>query len=104
MYIEGTLPSFFNFILNDQVITIGTDSLASNDSLCVLSELKEIHQQYPEINLIESIKWATWNGAELLGISDQFGSIEVGKKPGLNLIQYTQGLNLTEKSSVKKLI
>lgn len=104
MYIEGKLPNFFNFILNEQLITIGTDSLASNDSLCVLSELKEIHQQYPEINLNESIKWATWNGAELLGISDQFGSIEVGKKPGLNLIQHTQGLNLTDKSTVKKLI
>ena len=103
-YIEGSMPNIFNFLLNDQAITIGTDSLASNDELCILSELKEIHKHYPDTKLNDSVRWATWNGAEFLGITREFGSIEVGKKPGLNLIQHTNGLNLTEKSTVKKLI
>ncbi|HET7818441.1 MAG TPA: amidohydrolase family protein [Bacteroidia bacterium] len=30
--------------------------------------------------------WATLNGAEALGFGTQLGSIEKGKKPGLNLL------------------
>lgn len=104
MYIEGTLPKLYNILYIDQPITIGTDSLASNDRLCILTELKAIHAQYPERKLQELIKWATWNGAELLGITRRYGSIEPGKQPGLNLLQHTAGLTLTPNTTVKRLI
>ena len=56
------------------------------------------------LNLTETIAWATLNGAKFLRLDDKFGSIEKGKKPGLNLITNVEGLNLTPESKVKKLI
>ena len=35
------------------------------------------------IKLEDVLKWATLNGADFLGISNQFGTLEIGKKPGL---------------------
>jgi imidazolonepropionase-like amidohydrolase len=34
----------------------------------------------------DALKWATLNGAKFLGIDQQDGSFEIGKKPGINLI------------------
>lgn len=104
LYIENTLPKLDLFVANDINITIGTDSLASNDTLCIVSELKTISRHFPSISLDTSIAWATLNGAKYLGIDHKFGSIELGKIPGLNLITGVNGLNLTEASAVKKLI
>lgn len=104
LFIEDKLPKLDLFVGHNINITLGTDSLASNDKLCILSELKTIHKNFPSINLTESICWATINGARFLGIDDKFGSIEIGKKPGLNLITATKGLNLTAESAVKKLV
>ena len=104
MYIEGRLPKVEMFMFEDFNITLGTDSLASNNNLCVLSELKTLHSNFPSLNLTETIRWATINGAKFLGIDNQFGSIEKGKKPGLNLISNIKGLALTPESKVKKLI
>ncbi len=76
-------------------ITLGTDSLASNDRLCILSELKTLHQHFPELLFSETIKWATLNGALFLGIAGKYGSLEIGKAPGLNLLTDTDGLTIT---------
>jgi len=103
-YIEGTLPKLNNLLYNNQPVTIGTDSLASNDRLCILSEIKTIHAHYPFIDLLELIKWATWNGAEVLGITERYGSIEPGKQPGLNLLKNVNGLALTPETTLEKLI
>jgi aminodeoxyfutalosine deaminase len=50
--------------------------------------------------------WASLNGAKALQIEDNFGSFEVGKKPGVNLISGIdfKTMKLTEKSKVKRLI
>ncbi len=104
LYIEGRIPDINHFLQDDLKITIGTDSLASNDKLCVLSELKAISKCFSELPLAKTIRWATLNGAEFLGIDDRFGSIEVGKSPGLNLIENVKGAELTEYSTIKKLI
>jgi len=103
-YIEGTLPKIKNFIHYRHKITLGTDSLASNDRLCILSELKTIHQHFPEFALTETIKWATINGAQFLGIAETYGSLEKGKTPGLNLLTHTNGLAITPESTVMRLV
>ncbi len=103
LYIEDRLPKIDMFLFNDFNITVGTDSLASNDSLCILSELKVIHEKFPDLSLYQTISWATLNGARFLGIDEQFGSLEKGKKPGLNLITNVKGLKLTPASEVEKL-
>lgn len=68
-------------------IVIGTDSLASNAGLSILSELKTLQEYFPEISLGDLIRWATINGAMALGEEKNAGSIEPGKKPGLVLIE-----------------
>ena len=104
LYIEGRLPDIESFIDNNIKITIGTDSLASNDKLCILSELKVLKEYFPELPFSQTIRWATLNGAEFLGINKCFGSIERGKTPGLNLIENVNGSELTLHSTIKKLI
>lgn len=104
LYIEGRLPKVELFLSHNFNITLGTDSLASNKALCILSELKTLHSNFPSLNLLETIKWATINGARFLGIDGTFGSIEKSKKPGLNLITEVDGLKLSATSKVKKLV
>lgn len=104
LYIENRLPKLDLFLAQDFQLTLGTDSYASNDGLCILSELKVLHEHFPKLRFSETIRWATLNGAHYLGVDKTFGSIEKGKKPGLNLIGYTDDLQLTRNSTVKKLI
>ncbi len=86
LYIENNLPDFAAFYRAGARITLGTDSLASNDSLSVLDELKVIAQATPEIPTTALLTWATKNGADFLNIEQTFGTFERGKKPGVNLI------------------
>ena len=104
LYIENRLPKVEMFLPHDFNMTLGTDSLASNDKLCILSELLTLSKHFPSIPLTTTIKWATLNGAKFLGIDQDYGSIERGKKPGLNLITDTQGIKISDQSKVKRLI
>ncbi|MCC6690604.1 MAG: amidohydrolase family protein [Bacteroidia bacterium] len=106
MYIENKLPDYNLFINAGAQCTIGTDSLASNHSLSVLEELKTITMYVPHLPLQTLLTWATLNGARALGFSSELGSLEKGKRPGLNLItDYDlRTLSLRTKSKVKKLI
>jgi aminodeoxyfutalosine deaminase len=104
LYIEGRVPKIEMFLTHNFNITLGTDSLASNDKLCLLSEIKIIQERFPEIPLDQLFCWATLNGARFLGIDKTFGSIEAGKKPGLNLITDVHDFKLTETSKVKRLV
>jgi cytosine/adenosine deaminase-related metal-dependent hydrolase len=82
LYIENRLPDVPAFISENAKITIGTDSLASNDVLNVLEEINTIKKDY-DVPLETALKWATYNGAEALGISNRFGSFEIGKQPAV---------------------
>ena len=104
LYIENRLPKIELLKLSRLPIVLGTDSLASNDQLCILSEIKTLHQHFPTLELHETLKWATLNGAVFLGIENQFGSLKTGKKPGLNLITHVDDLKTTAASTVKKLM
>lgn len=86
-YIENTLPNIPLLKHANCAITLGTDSLASNHQLSLISEIQTIHQAYPEIPLSEMLQWATINGAKALNLFSQLGTFEVGKKPGLVLIE-----------------
>lgn len=104
LYIEDRIPKIPMFLNHNFNITLGTDSLASNDKLCILSEIKVIHERFPDISLERMLCWATLNGARFLGIDKKFGSIEEGKKPGLNLITNVVDFKLTPDSRVERLI
>jgi cytosine/adenosine deaminase-related metal-dependent hydrolase len=83
LFIENRMPNLNLIKSKNQKICIGTDSLASNNELSILSELKTIQTQFKKFELNELLKWATLNGAEFLGIENKFGSLQIGKKPGL---------------------
>lgn len=87
LYIEKQLPDIDLFRRNKCRITIGTDSLASNQTLSILEEIKTIQQHFPHIPLNELLKWGTLNGAEFLGQENKLGSFAKGKKPGVVLIE-----------------
>ena len=100
LYIENTLPDIDMFISESATICIGTDSLASNHQLSILSELQSIKQHYPHINWETLLKWATHNGSCALQMQDVIGTIEAGKKPGI--IQITGDDEIY--TSVKRII
>jgi len=102
-YIENALPPIDLFIKNNCNIVLGTDSLASNNSLNILDEIKSIQQKFPAINLSQMLQWATINGAKALQMDDKLGSFEKGKKPGVNLISNIKNGKLITSSVVKKL-
>lgn len=106
LYIENQLPPVSLFRDENLNICIGTDSLASNHGLSVLAELITLQLNFPEIKLEELLKWSSLNGAKALQIEDKYGSFEVGKKPGINLISGIdfKTMKLTEKSKAKRLI
>lgn len=86
LFIEGQLPNLHSIYTSGLVVAIGTDSLASATTLSMLHQLNIILTNFPEIPFSEVIKWSTLNGADALGIAETYGSLDVGKKPGLNLI------------------
>jgi cytosine/adenosine deaminase-related metal-dependent hydrolase len=105
LFIENTLPDIPMLVQSGIKITIGTDSLASNDSLSILEEMKTIQKHFPKISFEMLLQWSTKNGAEFFGIEKEFGTIEKGKKPGLNLLKgMNEKFELSEKVSVQKII
>lgn len=87
IYIENKIPPLNLLIEEGCEIVIGTDSLASNNKLNILEELKTLQLNFPSVSIEELVQWATVNGARALGEEDCYGKIETGKKPGLLLLQ-----------------
>jgi cytosine/adenosine deaminase-related metal-dependent hydrolase len=104
LYIEKKLPKIDLFLDQGNNITLGTDSLASNSKLSILSEMQTLQQNFPSLDISRLLQWATINGAKFLGIDSDKGSLEPGKTPGLNLITGLNGLKLTGESKVTRLI
>lgn len=104
LYIENQLPPIELLRDKKSNIVLGTDSLSSNHELSILSELKTITKHFPAIPLDEILQWATLNGAKALQLDAQFGSFEIGKKPGVILINQIQHNQISEQSTVKRLV
>lgn len=83
LYIEDRLPDIEMMVKNHCEIVLGTDSLASNDTLNIWEEIKAIHKHKPKIPIARLLQWATSNGARALGLEDEIGSLSVGKRPGV---------------------
>jgi aminodeoxyfutalosine deaminase len=107
LYIENRLPDYKLFTDAKVKMVVGTDSLASNDRLCILSELKIISENAPTIPLTDLLTWATANGAAALQLDD-FGSFEKGKKPGLvaisNLEETDGQLRMSAAAQISRII
>lgn len=105
-YISKSLPRLKLFRQYGLNLCLGTDSLASNSRLSILSEMKTIQDNFPEIKLEEMIRWATMNGAKALNFEKELGSFEPGKKPGVILLEEIdlQNLKILEVTRAKRLV
>ncbi|WP_256003566.1 MULTISPECIES: amidohydrolase family protein [Pedobacter] len=89
LYIENRLPDVQMLREEGLTITLGTDSLASNESLSIFAEMVTLQKHFG-VPVEELLVWATWNGARFLGVDDRYGCLEVGKRPGINLLQFEE--------------
>lgn len=87
LYIENKLPDYTLFQSFENRICIGTDSLASNFQLDLISEANVILKHTNVFSTETILKSLTSNAANALGISENFGSFIFGKNVGLNLIE-----------------
>jgi cytosine/adenosine deaminase-related metal-dependent hydrolase len=106
LFIEDTIPPLNLLIEEGCEIVIGTDSLASNNKLSILEELKTLQLNFPQVSIEELVQWATINGAKALGEEGRFGKIEAGKNPGLLLLKNIDliRMKLLSDSNVTRLI
>jgi len=71
-------------------ICLGTDSLASNSSLSLSSEMRELLSKEPWISPREVLEMATVNAAHAIGQADSLGTISPGYRADLIAIPSTQ--------------
>jgi cytosine/adenosine deaminase-related metal-dependent hydrolase len=64
-------------------VAFGTDSLASAPTLNLFDELAEARRIAPEVPASLLVESATRRGAEALGLGEQYGTIEPGKRAAL---------------------
>lgn len=87
IFIHDTLPPVALMRRKGMRITVGTDSLSSNDTLDVVGEMRCLQKAFPYISLGEILTWACRNGALFLGKEKGLGTIAPGKRPGIVLIE-----------------
>ena len=104
LYISNTLPDINLLMQHTDNIVLGTDSLASNDQLSILAEIKTLQQNFKNPDLETLLKWATSNGARALQMDDRLGSFKKGKQPGLILIDGIEDFKVNENSSVIRIL
>ncbi len=73
------LPDVLKMYNENIHLCLGTDSLASTQSLSIIDEMRFMNENFPQIPPNEIFKMGTINGAEALGVSDRFGTIEKHK-------------------------
>jgi cytosine/adenosine deaminase-related metal-dependent hydrolase len=93
-FIEGHYPVAPMFLQFGIRPALGTDSLASNDSLDVMSEARVLMDAYPEVPLSTWVAMLTQWGADALGFGDILGTLAPGKRPGILAVRH--GVNAPE--------
>ncbi|MFI3262615.1 MAG: amidohydrolase family protein [Rikenellaceae bacterium] len=106
LYIENNMADLVMLQEEGVLVTLGTDSLSSNVSLSMVEEMKALQNKFSHLSLAEIVKMATENGAITLGIDDIYGTLEVGKQPGVVLLSGLdfESMILTDKAESKRLI
>ncbi len=83
MTLHGRLPDVRGMMAAGLKPCLGTDSLASNDSLNLFDEIKLISENFPEISPELILAMATTHGASALGLDAIAGSLHMGKHADL---------------------
>ncbi len=67
-------------------VALGTDSRASSPDLSVLAEMRQVTCAYPEISRDLVLRLGTLQGARALGVEQDVGSLEPGKRANLAVV------------------
>ena len=86
LYIENSLPDYGLFDEVKNNVCLGTDSLASNSSLSMISEANVLLNS-STFSELEVLRFMTSQGAKALKLENNLGKIKIGKHAGLNLIE-----------------
>ncbi|MCS6977237.1 MAG: amidohydrolase family protein [Gemmatales bacterium] len=70
---------FLDLMQQGCMVALGTDSLASNPDLGILAEARSVFSRHPKLSPEEVLRMATINGAEVLGLATESGSLTPGK-------------------------
>lgn len=86
------VPPIDRFYASGVRVAIGTDSLASVEDLNLFAELAEVRRLAPAVPAARLLESATVHGAAALGFSDDFGTIEPGKRADLIAVRTPSGI------------
>lgn len=104
IFIHNALPPVEMMRKQGLKLTVGTDSLSSNDDLDIVRELYCLQENFPDVPLAEMFVWASRNGAEFLG-KNELGVIDEGKRPGIVFIDHlSKDGKLTSASKSRRLV
>lgn len=84
-------PPLARFLAAGVRLAVGTDSLASVPDLNVFSELAELRRLAPDVASRRLLAAATIGGAEALGLCEEFGSLEPGKRGAMLAVRVAPG-------------
>jgi cytosine/adenosine deaminase-related metal-dependent hydrolase len=87
IFIHNALPPVELMRSNSLNITVGTDSLSSNDDLDMVKELFCIHDNFNTVPMNEILTWACLNGAKFLAKEEVLGTLSPGKRPGIVIVE-----------------
>lgn len=87
VWVGGGPPRLSHFYASDVPVAVGTDSLASVDSLNLFDELAEMRRIAPEVSAAALLDSATRQGANALGFGLEYGTLAAGKRAALVAVE-----------------
>jgi 5-methylthioadenosine/S-adenosylhomocysteine deaminase len=106
MKLSSGIAPIQNLLSKEICVSLGTDSVASNNNLDLFEEMKfasllqKVDTMNPEaLTSPQTIQMATINGAKALNLQEEIGSIEIGKKADIILID-KNSVNLNPMSNI----
>jgi cytosine/adenosine deaminase-related metal-dependent hydrolase len=91
VWVGGGLPRVAHFYASGVPVAIGTDSLASVDSLNLFDELAELRRVAPDVAAASLLESATRVGADALGCGARYGTLTPGKSAALIAVAVPPG-------------
>ncbi len=87
--LHGDLPDVESMMRHGLSLCLGTDSLASTESLNVWDDMRFLARSFPQTHPVDILNMATANGARALGLESLYGSLEPGKRAAMVFIPMT---------------
>ncbi|MBF0229593.1 MAG: amidohydrolase family protein [Desulfamplus sp.] len=91
------LPDIPRFLKHGIKPALGTDSLASTDSINMFDEMLSVATHFPQIAPSDILAMATINGANALGFGEMAGTLEKGKKADFIYVPEVSGNSVSDK-------